>query len=202
MALDSYANLLTAIANELHRNDLTSHIPDFVSLADSRINSMLRVRQMETTSASTTAAGVLAVPSNYIGMKHAYVSSSSPVVPLNRRDSKTLLDMYPDRSTTGTPKVMAREGSSFIFGPVAPAGTVVTLNYYNRFAALSAGLNSVFTAYPGLWFYAALSESAPWLKDDKRLPVWEGKFGQILEAVQRESDSEEHSGAVQMVVAG
>lgn len=201
MALTTYTELQTAIASELHRADLTSAIPDFITLAESRINAELRVREMETTQASTVAAGVLSVPGNYIGLKHAYVSSSSPYTPLQRRDSKTLYSMFPDRASTDTPKYIAREGSNFVFGPVAPDDTVVTLNYYNRLAPLSTALNDVFSAYPGLWFYGALLQSAPYLKDEKRIPVWETMYTQIRELIQRESDMEESSGFMPVVVA-
>ena len=74
MALDTYANLQTAIANELHRTDLTNYIPDWITLAESRINKLLRVRQMETTQASTIAAGVIAVPTNYVALKDEYLA--------------------------------------------------------------------------------------------------------------------------------
>lgn len=57
MALDSYANLQTSIANYLTRSDLTSYIPDFITLAEQRIlyggegqfpSEPLRIRGMET----------------------------------------------------------------------------------------------------------------------------------------------------------
>ena len=38
MALDNYANLKDAVADWLDRSDLDSRIPDFISLAEARVN--------------------------------------------------------------------------------------------------------------------------------------------------------------------
>jgi len=202
MALDTYAALQTSIANTLHRADLSSSILDFITLADSRINCDLRVRQMETTQASTIAAGVLAVPSNYIELLDAYISSTSPYGSLTRKTSNWIYDNYPQRSADQQPRFIAREGSSFIFGPFPDSNYTVILVYYNRFKSLSAELNSIFSSYPGLWLYAALCESAPFLKNDQRIPMWEAKYKYLFDLIQKESDDEYISGDVLQVVPG
>ena len=48
MALDTYTNLKTAIANFLARDDLTSEIDDFIDLTEAEFNRELRIRAMET----------------------------------------------------------------------------------------------------------------------------------------------------------
>lgn len=202
MSLSSYSDLTTAVASWLHRSDLNSQVPDFVTLAESRINNDLRHRAMETSTASTIASGVIAVPTNYIELKDAYISSTSPYVNLDRKTANWIYDKYPTRSSDNTPKFIAREGSNFIFGPYPDSNYVVTLVYYNRFAALSSSVNSVFTSYPGLWLYGSLLEAAPYLKNDARIPVWEQKFSQLFTLVQKESDDEYLSGAVPQVVQG
>ena len=202
MAITTYAQLLTSVASELHRSDLTSAIPDFVTLAESRINSDLRIAQMETTVASTTAAGVLAIPSTYLELKNAYVSSITPYVALKRKTVDWIYSNYPSRVASGCPKYIAREGSNFIFGPFPDANYTITLNFYNRFRSLAVELNSLFTLYPGLYLYGALMESAPFIKDDKRIAVWAAMYGQLVKSIQRESDNEFLSGSVLEVVAG
>lgn len=201
MALSTYADVSTAIANELHRSDLTSYIPDFITLAESRINAKLRVRQMETVSASTIAAGVIAVPTGYVELKDQYISSTTPYRNLQRKTAEWIYDNYPNRTSAAEPVFIAREGSNFIFGPFPDSGYVVTLRYYIRFSPLSSAVNSVFSAYPGLWLYGALAESAPFLKDDKRIPMWEAKFGHLLNIIQDEDAREELSGTVLTMAA-
>jgi hypothetical protein len=202
MSLTTYAELQTAIASELHRDGLTSYIPDFITRAESRINSKLRIRQMETTQASTMAAGVIAVPTNYIELKDAYISSTAPYAKLERKSADWIYDKYPYRTSDGIPKFMAREASNFIFGPFPDSDYVVTLVYYNRLAPLSMAVNSVFTSYPGLWLYGALLEAEGFLKNDKRIALWGSRFEELFKLVQMESDDEDFSGSVLTVVAG
>ncbi len=202
MALDTYANLQTAIANELSRSDLNSFIPDWITLAESRINKALRVRQMETTMSTVMAAGVIAVPTNYVALKDAYITSTAPYANLERKTANWIYDNYPNRVADNTPRFVAREGTNFIFGPFPDANYTVRFDYWNRLAALSTGTNSVFLAYPGLWFFGALCESAHKLKADDRIPMWEQRFTSLLADVQDEDDDEFLSGSTMRMVAG
>lgn len=43
----TYNELLSAVADLMHRDDLTASIPTFVMLAEAKLNRHLRVRQME-----------------------------------------------------------------------------------------------------------------------------------------------------------
>jgi|SRR5581483_731499 len=196
MALDgTYNGLKSSVADFLHRADLTSAIADFITLADNRINNDLRHRAMETAMASTIASGTIAVPANYIELKDSYISSTTPYTNLDRKSAEWIYEKYPYRASDNTPKYIAREGSNFIFGPYPDTNYTVQLVYYNRFPSLSTSTNSVFTTYPGLWLYGALLEAAPYLKDDKRIPIWEGKFSQLFTLIQKENDDEFLSGA-------
>lgn len=201
MALATYNDLLTNVAGWLHRSDLTASIPDFVTLTESKINKALRVREMETTTASTIASGVIAVPTNYVALKDAYISSASPIAGLQRKTAEFIIDRYPNRVADKMPQAIARQGSNFIFGPYPDSNYVVTLVYYNRLTPLATAVNSVYTNYPGLWLFGALAESAPFIKDDKRVTLWQIKFKELLEAIQDESDDEYLSGDVPQISA-
>ena len=71
MAINTYATLQSSIANWLDRSDLTDRIPDFIALAEARINRVLRVRQMETVKLISMLNGVkrIALPSDYKKMR-------------------------------------------------------------------------------------------------------------------------------------
>lgn len=201
MSLDTYSGLQTAIQNELHRADLASFVPDWITLAESRINKHLRVRAMETSTSSTMASGVVAVPSSYRSLKDAYITSTNPYVNLDRKTANWIYSNYPSRVADSTPGFIAREGSNFIFGPYPDSDYVVKLVYWATLTPLSTATNSVFTSYPGLWLFGALCESAPWLKADSRIPVWEAKFQDLIKQAQDEDDDEFLSGSVLRVTA-
>ena len=56
MAITTYAELQTAVKNWSKRNDLDSIIPDFIRLAELRVNRNLRIRKMETRVTTNTVA--------------------------------------------------------------------------------------------------------------------------------------------------
>ena len=67
MALDTYANLQTAIANFLARDDLTTEIVDFIKLTEADFNRRLRVRAMETVNTSFSIdAETEALPTGFL----------------------------------------------------------------------------------------------------------------------------------------
>ena len=70
MALDSYTNLKTAIANFLARDDLTSEIDDFIDLTEAYFNRRLRIRAMENVDSSFTIdAETEALPTGFLQVK-------------------------------------------------------------------------------------------------------------------------------------
>ena len=71
MAINTYATLQTAVANWLDRSDLTDRIPEFIDLAEARINRALRIRLMESVSVISLVGGTkrYAIPSDYLQLR-------------------------------------------------------------------------------------------------------------------------------------
>lgn len=65
MALTTYTELKTSIADWLNRTDLTSTIPDFISLAEAQIERQLRTRQMLTRTTLTIDAEFESTPTDF-----------------------------------------------------------------------------------------------------------------------------------------
>ena len=68
MALSTFSELKTEIANYVDRSDLTDQIPTFINLAEARINRLVRVRIMESVKISSLVSGVkrYPLPSDYL----------------------------------------------------------------------------------------------------------------------------------------
>lgn len=196
MAITTYDELKTAVANWLNRSDLTSYIPDFIVLGEARIYRELRIRTMETALSSAIASGVLAVPGTYVEMKFAYINGT-PVTKLQRRNTEFIYENYPTRSATGTPQFFAREGSNFIFGPYPDSNYTVKGIYYARLSALSASnTTNWFTANaPDILLWASLCSAEPFIKNDERLVIWEAQFQNAKRMIQDEDKKESHSGS-------
>jgi hypothetical protein len=194
MSITTYAELVTAAGNWLHRGtSLDALIPDFITLAENRIYRELRVRQMETAMSITITSGVAAIPSGYRELKYAYIDGT-PVGKLERKDSEWIHLNYPTRSADGKPRYIARDAGNFIFGPYPSDGYTLKGTYYKRLAAL-ATTNWLTDDAPDLILWATLCEAAPYIVDDERVPLWENKYAIAKQRVQRESDDEEFSGS-------
>ena len=118
MALDTYTNLKTAIANFLARDDLTSEIDDFIDLTEADFNRRLRIRAMESVNTSFTIdAATESLPTGFLQVKSFVITSSTPDKTLE------LSTAYHQANTqgytnVGTPRLYSIEGSNFRFSPV------------------------------------------------------------------------------------
>lgn len=190
--LRDYTWLKAAVARWLHRPSdaaLIASIPDLIVLGEARCYRKLRIRAMETALVGTATDGVLAIPDDYVELKHARVVDG---VTLQRRSAEW---MHANADCSGDPRYIAREGDTFILGP---SGSVdIEGIYYARLPALSDDnlTNWLTINAPDLLLFAALAEAAPFLANDARIPVWEGKYAAALEQVQAEDANEAYSGS-------
>lgn len=191
MAITTYAELQTAVKNWLHRSDVDSIIPDLIMLGEDRIYRQLRVRQMEATLSGTFSGDVLALPSDYVELKYAYVDTSSNRW-LERKTAEWVYRNDPTRSS-GEARYIARDQSNFILSPTE-AATIAGV-YYKRLDSIDTTLNTIFTTHPGLWLFASLIESEAYIVRDARMPMWEAKFGQLVQEVSMEEWRENSSGS-------
>lgn len=201
MSITTYSELQTAVSNWLKRSDLTSYIPDFVTLGEARIFRELRSVDMETSFSTAITTGVISLPTSYLALKFSYINSS-PVQWLGRKTARWIYENYPTRSSDSTPKFIAREGQSFIFGPYPDSGYTVKGVYYKNIGPLSSSAHAVFTNNPDLYLFAALVAATPFIKDDKRVVLWEAQYQGILKSEQGRSDKEEYSGSPPQMTPG
>lgn len=198
MSIASYAELQTAVAGWLNRGDLTAKIPDFILLGEKRIQREVRSPDMETAFSGAIASGVLAVPTDFLGWKLVYVNAARIGV-LQVKPLDALFQQYPARAADSQPKFIARDGANFQFGPFPDSNYTIKGTYYKRLTTVSSSWNALATANPDLYLMATLCEAAPYIKDDGRVALWEGKYGAIVEAINAEAKEMEHSfGALRM----
>lgn len=201
MALATYSDLTTAVANWLHRSDLTSYIPDFITLAETRIYREVRSRDMETAFSTAIASGVVALPASYIDLKFAYVDRS-PSNWLDRKSAQWIYQNYPQRTSDGLPRFIARQGSNFIFGPYPDSGYTVAGVYYKNLGAVSSSAHALFVSNPDLYVFGALCEAEPYIIRDARVALWKAKYNEIRDQINDLADEEDLSGGSLRVTVG
>src|SRR5512135_233471 len=78
MALTNYSDLKTTVANYLGRTDLTSQIPDFISLAELRLSRDIRTRKLLKSVTTTMTGGdpTVALPSDFLELRDIYLDGT------------------------------------------------------------------------------------------------------------------------------
>lgn len=191
MAISTYSELQTAVASWLHRTDLAAIIPDFITLAEERMNRALRVRDMEAALASTAiAAGAVAVPSGTVGVKALWVPGSYPTQ-LRYMPYESLVE----RGTEGVPAYYSRQGSNFYFDGTGNVQGVL----YTRIPALSnaATTNWLLTAHPSAYLFGTLAEANAYVKSEEAM-VWDARFLKALDEIAGASVRDALSGPLQV----
>lgn len=193
MALSTYANLTSAVGNWLHRSDLSTFIPDFVTLAEKNIHRRLRIRSMETEITVTAVAGTrtVALPSNFLEARRVYISNTSPVQDLDYIDPDNYWRRWMS-STSGQSVAYTVEGDNILLGPVPAGAYHVNFLYYKEPDALSTTAHPTFTANPDLYLFASLMEAHPFCKDDKRFPLWAARLEKALQEAQDKDTRDRH----------
>jgi len=202
MAIGTYDELKTAVANWLDRDDLTDRIPEFISLAEARFNRVLRLRSMETKQTASTVASQrnYNLPTNYIQMRNFQINAS-PIVTLSYVTPE-IYDRLWGGSQGGIPSFYTIIGDEIQLGPIP--GSVMTLEmlFYKRFDSLSASVatNWLLTNAPDIYLYAAMLEAEPFIMNDERVPLWATALQQAISSMQEQDNKDRHSGSAMRVM--
>jgi hypothetical protein len=193
--ITNYATLQTAIGDYLNRADLSTFLPNFTQACEMKLYRDLRIRAMETALAVTISGGVAAIPADFVELKFAYVNTI-PVTSLDRVPPDDVYARYPVRQgVSEIPKVIAVEGTNFIFGPY-PGDYQIKGIYYARLAVLSASnTTNWFTSNAtDALLYGSLLEAAPFLGDDPRIAVWKLGFDYAVASIKKQETRARSSG--------
>lgn len=187
MALATYADLQAAVADHLHRSDLTVVIPDLITLAEHNIYSDLNSRQQDALTTLSTVAGTetVSLPSDFINARTLTVTGTSPNVPLEYRTPDQYEKEFP-YDETGTPRVYTIIGSSLYLAPTPDAVYSIRLVYQQKLPALSGGSNWLMTQFPAVYLYATLLAAAPYLNNDERITVWQQLYAKAMDGVNKQ----------------
>jgi hypothetical protein len=202
MALATYSDLQTSIANYLARSDLTAQIPDFIRLTEIRLRRDVRIRQMLKLSYTAMTGSTVGLPNDFLEMRNLYLETN-PEQPLTYQ-TPSIFTRDGKAQESGQPQNYTILSNEIQVSP-APNGTFnVYMLYYAAPAFLSdSNTSNVFMAQcPDLLLYGSLVEAEPYLMNDNRLGVWAGMFQRGLESLTTSDDRGEYSGApISMKVA-
>ena len=202
MAIGTYAELQIAVANWLDREDLTDRIPEFITLAEARMNRMLRLRLMENKYTASTVAAQrnYALPTGYVQMRNFQINVT-PVRPL-QYVTPEVYDRIWGGSSSGTPEVYTIMTNEVQLGPKPDSIMTMEMLFYKRVTALSGSntTEQMLTENPDIYLYGALMEAEPFIMNDERVGLWAQGFSQAVQALQEQDNKDRHSGSALRVM--
>jgi len=203
MALSTYAELKTGIANWLNRTDLTDEIADdFIKLTEADFNAKLRIRQMEQIDSITIDSETETVPTGFIAVRSFYILSSSVKYPL---EYITPANMFETRggSRTGKPRAYTiesdNETETFRFGPSPDTSYTGYLSYYKAISPLSVSNTSnwMLANHPAVYLYGSLFHAANFLGgiDPQQVQNWLAMYSTSMERCENNDKQDSYGGA-------
>lgn len=144
----------------------------------------LRCGDMEAALSLTVASNSVTLPDDCLDLLRVQQTGQYPMDYAAEEGVLRLLKI----GGSGSARQFARQGRNLIFFPSLTDSETVEGRYYKKFPDISLGtLNAAFNRYPDVWLYAALSESAPFIGEDARLPLWKSQYrGRLLAALRTE----------------
>jgi len=205
MALSNYTELKDAIADWLDRSDLTNRIPDFIALAEARLNRELRIRPMEVRSTMTTTAGkrYFNLPGGYLQMRNFQINTN-PITPLEYITPEMLDRLY-GSNTTGKPRAYTLIGDEIQLAPIPDSDYTIEMAFYEKFTPLGDGTSGTVTSNwltknaPDVILYGALIEAEPFIRNDERIQLWLTAYKEAIDKIQKADERDRHSGSTMRV---
>ena len=205
MALGTFTELKDSIADWLDRSDLTARIPDFITLAEARLNRDLRIRPMEVRSSMETTSGqrYFNLPGGYLQMRNMQMNTN-PITPLEYITPEMLDRLY-GSDTTGKPRAYSLIGDEIQLAPIPDSDYTVEMAFYEKFTPLGDGTSGTVTTNwlttnaPDVLLYGALLEAEPFIKNDERIGLWLNAYNGAVKKIQDADARDRHSGSAMRV---
>lgn len=203
MALSTYAELRTSIADWLNRSDLSATIPDFISLAEAQIERTLRTRQMIVRANASLDAQYGTVPSDFLEVKSLKLTSTNPPTPLSFMSIDALDQQSSSYTASGKPKFFGVVGNQLRIQPTPDGTYTAELTYYAKLTKLSNSVTSnwLLASSPDIYLYGALLQAAPYLQDDARIQTWATLYERALNDLRTADDRAASSGGALLIRA-
>lgn len=167
MALATYSDLCASVAGWMHRTDLTDKIPDFVKLAEVRLNRKLALLQQETETTLTATIGsrLMTKPTDMATPMALWLTTYEP-----RQEMEFVIPtLLPVTTFSGQSLYYTATASNIEVENPADIAYTYTLRYVAMFDLATQTTNSLLTDYPDAYLYSTLEEAAIWTGNDDLL---------------------------------
>lgn len=187
MALANYDDLKATVATFLDRDDLTSAIPDFITLAEAQATLDIRPRasQAVATGTCTISQDWIALPSGCL-VPRSFRLDLDPVRVVEIVAPDVWL-WYRENYEGEIPAVALAQGERLYLAPTPVAEHPWTLWYEGKALDLAVtSTNWLMTNFPGVYLYGTLLQAAGgYLANDERGIAWKALYEAQVAEVRR-----------------
>lgn len=200
MAISTYTELKTAVGNWLHRageTEIVARIPEFITLAENRINRRIRLIEQETeaTAPYSGSSNKVDLPAGFIellDLKVKKATDSDFLYELVRHVPSDRIQEYYSTATGKPLKYAIR--SQIEFDRLPDMAYTLKMHYVKKWDIASDTTNWLLTNHPGVYLYGTLLEANPYIQNNEYMQIWEAYSTQALEEIdevdQRNRDDE------------
>jgi hypothetical protein len=198
MAIDSYANLKTAIAGYYERNDLTDVLDDFIDAVEFEMTRVLKLQVDEQTAAVVATAGTGNLPTGFTSARSVYWLSDP---------NRVLRYVTPDELE----RIKASSPSFVNFYTIVgedikvaddQTGTLM-ITYTGALTPLSVSItsNTILARHPMVYLYGALTQAAIYCKDFEGASAYRKVFEAEMLQIQNDNAERKYIGQLAVRVA-
>lgn len=153
MAISTYAELKTAVADWMARGDLSGYPADFITLAEAKLNRQLGAVETDTTLTGTVDNRRIDISSLSIQQPIALFLVDTDEIEVTPKSDGT----FPYLATSSRPRYWAIDGTNIDFDCPLDTAYSFRLRYRQKFALSdSATTNWLLTNHPDVYLAAAL----------------------------------------------
>jgi hypothetical protein len=197
MAITTFDELKTAAANWLGRDDLTDRIPEFIALAEGRMNRTIFARAQEVRATATLVAddAYTALPTDLRTIR-AVQLNTTPTTVLRFMPPSQLERTYPS-TASGKPLAYAVIGGEIKWAPTPDSGYTAEILYTQGIPALSDSQtnNTYLLRSPDAYLYGTLVEAHRYLMDPAQANNFDQLFGRAMSEMKAEDDEARWGGS-------
>jgi len=200
MAISTYSALKTAIADWLHRTDMTTYLDDFIDMAEAEMNRELRMSEMESRATITASDEYVPMPTGALEIRNIQVNGTYTYTVTYKPPAQMDLD---NQGATGDPKFYTIIGNEFQLYPV-PSSSVLEVAYYKAITPLDSTntTNFMLTSHPSVYLHGCLAQACIWARDFEGAQMHGQEFNRLLAQLNETSTRKTFSGSPLQVTRG
>tara|TARA_R100001594_G_scaffold133502_1_gene174244 strand:+ start:575 stop:1204 length:630 start_codon:yes stop_codon:yes gene_type:complete len=203
MAISTYTELQTAVDNWLARTDLAGRSPEFITMAEARMNRELETRSQEKRVTATLTAddAYVSLPTDLRRIRQVRLNTS-PITTLIYYTPHAVDQKY---SSTGTGKPVAYSvlGLEMYFRPTPDSGYTAEISYVADIDALDAdtATNTILLRHPDAYLHGALAEAFGYLMDETRQAKHDTLFTRAITEIKADEERAIYGGGTLTVAS-